>query len=160
MKKAFIILTVLASSLFLTACGTEEKKEEKKPEIKEMVCTLNKEIDETTSLESTYKVKHQGDTVLSVNSTEKIKSSNKEVLEAYKTTVDTSYSIFDNIKDYNYETKIDGDTFVSAVKANYQTIDLDKLIDIDQTVKLLMRDGHISLELLKTNYESIDAICK
>jgi len=160
MKKTFIILTILATTFFLTACGTEEKKEDNKSEIKEMVCTLSADVDENTSMESTYKVKYQDDKVLSVDSTEKITSSNKEILETYKTTVDSMYSSFDNIKGYNYETKIEGDSFISTVKANYEVIDLDKFIEKDESTKLLMKDGHISLEVLKSSYEALTATCK
>lgn len=159
MKKSFLILTLIVTTFFLTACGTEDKKEEKS-ESKEMVCTLSADVDANTSMESTYKVKYIDDKVLNVNTIEKITSSNKQVLETYKTTVDSMYSPYKDIKGYNYETKIEGNAFISTVNADYERIDLDEFIEINEGAKLLVRDGHVSFELIKTTYEAMNATCK
>lgn len=104
----------------------------------------------------TYKGKY----VELIETQEKIISDDKSILEIYKNTVESTYSPYKDVKYYDYDVKINGNTLKSTTKKNYLKIDTDKMIDIDSTNATIVKNGKVLVEDIKKLYSSIGAICE
>lgn len=146
MKKG--LLLVLLSLCFLTGCS------------KKMVCTaeLSQDgVDITSKYEATY---DKDDKVIKIHTVETIKSDDKDDLESFEKLLKESYSMFDDIKHYDYSIKLSGNKLVSTVDADYSKIDMDKFLEIDDSLETVFKDGHIDIDDLEDMYEAIGAECK
>lgn len=151
MKKGLIVLAVM---LLVLVTGCASSKEEK------MVCTRTSTMNKI-ELDLNYQVYYQGDVVNKVQTTEKITSTSKETLATYKQAVEGLYSNFDDIKHYNYDITIEGDTLTSKTDINYSKININDLLKIDSSIEQLLNENNkISLEKITQVYESTGAICK
>lgn len=151
MKKGLIVLAVM---LLVLVTGCASSKEEK------MVCTRTSTMNKI-ELDLNYQVYYQGDVVNKVQTTEKITSTSKETLATYKQAVEDLYSNFDDIKHYNYDITIEGDTLTSKTDINYSKININDLLKIDSSIEQLLNENNkISLEKITQVYESTGAICK
>ena len=114
-KRALIIISLLlVCTMFLTGCGSEKTKK--------MVCT--RVIDQNgIKMDLRYEATYTGDVVSLLESTEKVISSDTAVLEQYQTLLKQSYAPYDNVKYYNVDITIDGDTLTSHVVVNADKID-------------------------------------
>lgn len=149
MKKK--ILGVLAVGVvLLTGCSTKEGT---------LTCKIEKDIDSTTKLESTYNVDYKDGYATLLNTTETIISDNKEVLEAYKSNLEKMYSSYRSIKYYDNDIKVEDNKLISTTKVNYEKIDTDKLIEIDKNNKAAMENGKVKVSVLKEAYEQLGATC-
>ncbi len=166
MKKKFLIILVLVFGLFLTGCGEQNtlkeettNQEETQDEVEKMSCVMQRTVSEGLSIESTYNVEHDGKYVNLVETVEKITSSDKEILETYKAQVEQIYEPFKNLKYYDYDVNISGDTLTSIVRINYAKIDTDKMLEIDSSLEQLIKNGRIAVQDIKELYEQIGAVC-
>lgn len=150
MKKLAVILMVV-SVIFLTGCS--EKKGV-------LVCTKNQDIDSSTKLESIYNVSYKDGYVTSIDTTETITSDKSEVLETYKTNLESVYSKYNDIKYYDNNIKIEGNKLISITTVNYEKIDTDKLIEVDKNNAAAIENGKVKVTTLKSAYEQLDATCK
>ena len=152
MKKGILISLLVIMLVVVTGCG--------KAKTKTMTCTMKSTITSGTTMESVYKITYTGKYVDLVESTEKVKSNSNLVLETYKKTIDDMYSPYKDIKYYDYDITIDGDTLTSVAKINYAKIDTDKMIKVNSANKQLIKDGKIAVETIKEVYEQLGAECK
>ena len=166
MKKKFLIILVLVFGLFLTGCGEQNNlkeettnQEENQDEVEKMSCVLQTTVSEGLSIESTYNVEHDGKYVSLVETVEKITSSNEEYLDAYKTQIEELYEPFKDVKYYDYDVNISGDTLTSTVRINYAKIDTEKMLEIDSSLEELIKNGRIAVQDIKKLYEQIGAVC-
>lgn len=149
MKKVLFLAGI--SILLLTGCGAKEQKT--------MTCTRT--VNQSgMKMDLSYEVKYTGDYVDTVKSVEKIESDNAEVLKTYKETVESMYSAYDNIKYYDYDVVIDGNTLTSTVNINYSKIDTDKLLEVDSALGQLIKDGKVSIDDIESVYNAVGAICE
>ena len=150
MKKVVLFLMLCASAFMLTGCGSEEKT---------MSCSrsLNQN---GVEISLDYTVKYKGKYVTSVKSEEKVKSDSEEYLETLKSTLETQTSAYKDIKYYDIETKIDGNTLINTITINYEKIDTDKLIEIDSSVKQLIKDGKVAVDDIEKVYEAAGITCE
>ncbi len=151
MKKAMAVLLGL-SVMLLTGCGT--------PKEGKLVCTSKQQIDETTTLESTYNVSHKDGYVTQLNTKETITSDKKETLEVYKKNLESVYSAYNGIEHYNNDIKIEGNKLISITKVNYEKLDTKKLIEIDKNNEAAIENGKVKVSVLKNAYEQLNATCK
>lgn len=151
--KKIIVVFMLVGTLFLTGCSASEKKGV-------LVCTKKQDIDSSTKLESTYNVSYKNGYVTSIDTTETITSDKTEVLETYKTNLESVYNKYNDIKYYDNNIKIEGNQLISKTVVNYEKIDTDKLIEIDKNNAAAIEDGKVKVSTLKSAYEQLDATCK
>lgn len=151
MKKFVLILMLCMSVFSLTGCGSEEEKT--------MNCsrTLNQNGIE---MDLSYTVNYKGDYVTSVKSVEKIKSDDATTIETYKTQLEQTISPYKDIKYYDHEVNIDGNTLTSTITINYEKIDTDKFISVDSSAKQLIKDGKVEVETLETLYNTLGITCE
>lgn len=145
--KRIVVLAVL-SLVMITGCGKE----------KTMTCTRTLNQD-SISFDLKYEVEYKGNDVIKIKTTEKVKSSDKNVLEIYKETVEKTYSPYKDLEHYNYNVEISGDTLTSTTDLDYTKIDLDKMIEIDSANSAIIKDGKINVDDIKGTYESLGLIC-
>lgn len=162
MKKYLLSFLVAGSLLVVTGCGkeVEDKKEDTKVESKVMTCTLKKTVQKGVELDATYKVTYKGEDVTLLESVEKVDCDSKNVLKTYKETVENTYKPYKDVEHYEYNVETKDKTLTSTVKADYEKIDTDKLIEIDDSNKALIKDGKVKLDILKATYELLGAECK
>lgn len=111
-------------------------------------------------MESIYKITHNWKYVDLVETIETVKSNNKEVLDYYKSIVESSYEPFKNLEYYDYKVETTNDTLVSETTINYSKIDINKFIKINPASSNFINNGKVSLDSLKTIYGLIGAKCE
>lgn len=151
MKKSILLSTFAIMLVMVTGCGKTAKT---------LTCTLSGEVVAGTTIESEYKVTYTGKYVDLVESKEVVKSDTKEILDAYKQTVESMYEPFKDIKYYDYSVKLDGDTLTSTSTINYSKIDTQKMIEVNSAIGDIVKDGKLELSILQQSYEKMGATCK
>lgn len=149
MKKSLCIFGMFLLVL-VTGCSTTEKT---------LVCTRTTNQN-NVKMDLNYTIEYSGKYVNKVKTTEKVESSSKELLETYKSSIESLYSPYKDIEHYNYNVTIKDDTLTSTTDIDYSKIDTDKLINVDSANKQLIKDGKVAVEDLKKTYESLGAECK
>lgn len=148
MKK---IIFILATTFLLTGCNQEEKI---------MTCKRTNENEEAT-MNFMYQTKHKAGYVTHVHSEEVIEvKENTELLETYKTEMETMYSIYSELEYYTYEIKVEENKVICITDIDYTKIDTNKMIQINPLYEKLIRNGKISIIEMKNSYENSDMTCE
>lgn len=163
------LFVLLVGVVLLTGCNDTKKEnkdnnnnKEVKEEVKEqtMECSRKATVTEGVELDVNYTVTYVGEDVKKVYSNEKVISENKQYLEAYKTQVENIYSPYKDLKYYDTNIRIEGNTLISEATIDYDKVDTDKMIEIDSANATLIKDGKVKVSDLKTAYSALGAICK
>ncbi|MDD3241552.1 MAG: DUF1307 domain-containing protein [Bacilli bacterium] len=149
--KKIVCLSVLLLLVF-TLTGCEKAKV--------MKCSRTSEISETMKISTEFKITYVNNTVKKVSTIEKLTSKEGTYLEAYKTSVESTYAPYDDIKYYNYDIEIEDDTLITKVNIDYSKIDLKELIKADTNNSELISEGKIDFKKLVELYKSIGSTCK
>ncbi|MBR4633978.1 DUF1307 domain-containing protein [bacterium] len=80
-------------------------------------------------------------------------------MEYYKNALEETYKPYKNLKFYDYDIKTTKNTLTSKVTINYEKIDMNKFLEINQST-IFIENGKVSLEKLKSYYELIGATCE
>lgn len=150
MKKILVVIMVMGTVLF-TGCGKEEEK------IMKCSRTINQS---SIKMNLSYDVTYKGDYVTKVESTEEITTDDESTLELYKSQIENTVSMFKDIKYYDHEIDIDGNTLTSTIKIDYEKIDTDALIELDSSMKQLIKDGKVSVEDIESLYNQLGITCE
>ncbi len=146
MKKAIIFLC----AIFLTSgCSKKEN----------IVCinTLN---ENNVKIDSEYTIIYSGKYVDKLKTIEKVTSDDQNELEKYKDLLMDYYNSFNKIDYYVNTVSIEGNTLISSTTINYEKIDINKLIEIDENNKKIISDKKVKLSTLKKLYIDQGATCK
>lgn len=152
MKRLKYLVVLLLGVFIVTGCQNKE-------ELKTMVCTrtINQE---GVSMDLSYKVTYNGDYVEVLESTEKVTTKDTSALEEYKESIETTYKPYANIKYYDTDVTIDGDTLTSKVTIDYSKIDYKEFVNIDSAnSQMFTDDGKVKLETIESLYSQIGATC-
>lgn len=164
MKKKFLLITLLIMVFAVTGCGSKNNSNNNNNNSKNndsvMTCTAKGELQEGITSDSTYKVTYNGENVKSVETLEKITVDDEEVLKYLEEKVRDTYSLFDDIKHYDYTVKVKDNTLVSTTSIDYEKIDIDKLFAIDSSIENLFEDGKLKIDDLKSYYKMMGISCK
>lgn len=148
--KKYLFVVLMSGTLLLTGCNSEEKT---------MTCTRSVNRN-SISMDMKYTVKYSGKNVTKIDTVEKVVSDDKSTLDFYKSKLDESYEDYKDIKYYENEISVDGNTLTSTTSIDYSKIDTDKLIQIDSSNKKLIEDGKINIDTIKSYYESLGITCE
>ena len=116
-----------------------------------MVCsrTINQDA---ISMDLKYTVTYKGKYVEKVESIEKITTDDTTVLDTYQ-----PYSKIDN---YSYDVKVEGNTLISTVTADYTKIDYKKMLEVDTAnQQIFTDDGKVKLETIESFYTKLGTNC-
>lgn len=152
MKKIKYLLLVLVMTFLITGCQSEETS-------KTMVCsrTINQDA---ISMDLKYTVTYKGKYVEKVESIEKITTDDASVLDTYKQTIETTYQPYSKIDNYSYDVKVEGNTLISTVTADYTKIDYKKILEIDSAnQQIFTDDGKVKLETIEALYTQLGTTC-
>lgn len=152
MKKGLLLSVVLLLVVVVTGCG--------KVTTKTMTCTMKGMVSEGITMKNEYKVTYTGKYVDMVESIESVTSDSEKVLETYKETIEAMYAPYKDIKYYDYDVTINGDTLTSVAKINYAKIDTKAMIEVNSANKALLGDGKLALDDLKEVYKQMGADCE
>ena len=128
-------------------------------EAKTMKCHISRN-QSGVEFDFSYFADYEGNYVTNIRSDERITSSDNSILETYKKAFEETYAPFADVEYYDYSIKIDGNTLISTTDINYSKIDVEKVIEIDSSSSLLIKNGKININDLKRTYESIGASCE
>ena len=150
MKKLYLLL-IPAFLIFLTGCGGSGKK---------MICTIS-----TTSngieLKADYTIKHDGKYAQSAEFHEEYTPQDSSLLGQLETLIKQTYeSANNNFGGYKINVKTSGSKVVADVTVDYEKMDLQKAIQSSEDVKSFVEDGKMSVDKMKSTYESIGYTCK
>ena len=155
MKKKFKIWQVVLGVfilLLVTGCGNNNSMES-------MTCTRTmNQSGIKTSLK--YNVKYKGDYVSRIKTVETVETDSSDILNTYKEQIESLYSPYKDVEYYDYNVDVVDNKLTSTVDINYEKVDTDKLLEIDSANGQLIKDGKISVDDIKSVYESLGAICK
>lgn len=150
MKKTLVALMIMGTVLF-TGCGAEEEK----------VMKCSRTINQSSiKMNLSYDVTYKGDYVTKVESTEEVITDDTETLEVYKTQIENTTSMFKDIEYYDHNIEINGDTLTSTITIDYEKIDTDALIELDSSMKQLIKDGKVSVEDIESVYNQLGITCE
>ena len=149
MKKLLIIPIFI---LLLTGCGGES--------LTRTVCTNTNSLSEDALLASEYVIYALGDSVHILVSTESIRSENPDVLEHYRKTIEDIYLQYNRVPFYNNSIHTEDGFLTSITMVNYNRVNLDDLIRIDENNAAIIENGRVSLRILLEMYKDSGAICE
>ena len=153
MRKISLFVLVLFASILLVGCGS-------KGEPKILTCTLDRNITSEAKLSSVYKVSYTDRYVNSIQTIETITSDSDSMLSTYKEQFDKVYANYRKIKGYNNSIRKEDNKLISTTDIDYQTINMDELIEIDSSIASFLEDGKLKVSDIKTAYEASGATCK
>lgn len=107
-----------------------------------------------------YYVEYNDGYVSKVKSVETVESDNSNILNTYKSQIESLYSPYKDIDYYKYNVEIKDNKLISTVNINYEKVDTDKLIEIDSSNGQLIKNGKIKVDDIKNVYEKLGATCK
>lgn len=150
MKKSLLVVMCIGV-LFLTGCGAEKEK----------TLTCSRTVNQSgIKMDLNYNVKYKGNYVTVVKSEEKITSDDAETLETYKKELEKTTETISKIEHYDHDVKIDGNTLTSTITIDYTKIDTDKLIEVDSSLKQLIKNGKVSVNDIKSVYSQLGVTCE
>ena len=157
------VLIITISVLIIVTTGytiiDQKNKEQEKKEIQIMECSKIDETEDIT-IKLFSEIKYLGDYVKVVKTTEEILTEDQETLDFYKKVVENTYKPYDGLEHYNYEVKQDEKSLVSTTTLDYENIDIDKLIEIDEANKKLIVNKKVKLEDFIQMYKAMNVTCK
>lgn len=156
--RKYLLGVLVVCTLLLSGCAKDEKLDDNE-KTGSFTCTQKMDL-EGASTDNVYTVNYKGDYVTSVKTVETVKSSDKTILESVKSRVEELYSNFDDFKYFDYKVEINGDTLTSTVNANYEKMDLNKLLELDASMKSVVKDGKISVNDIKVLYAASSITCE
>lgn len=165
MRKRWIIIILITVAL-VSGCSSKKESVEKieipKPKIEEKSfrCTLNKTMEDTTTLDATYLVFYKGEDVTRLNTEEIMTSNNSTTLELYEKQLENLYQTYRNIDYYDNEIRIEGNKLYSVTKIDYEKIDMNKFLEINEQMKSLIDDGKLKVLTLKAMYQTLGITCQ
>ena len=107
-----------------------------------------------------YSVSYDGDYVTRVKSVETIETDSEDILNSYKSHIESLCSPYKDVDYYKYDVEVNDNKLTSTVDINYEKVDTDKLLEIDSANGQLIKDGKIKVSDIKSVYESLGAICE
>lgn len=124
-----------------------------------VLCTYNSE-DNNMIVEMSYEITFKDKMVTNLNAKEVITSSDKELLEEYKESLDMIYSIYEDLKYYDIEVLIKDKSLITNAIINYKKIDKGEYTKIDSSSKSLYKGNKIPLYKLKNKFKNKGAKCR
>ncbi len=160
MKK---ILYVLIAVLFVgIVTGCEIKFNNESQTEKTFICSLHDDRTSTNGyvLDAEYKGFYKGLYVSRVETVEKITSSNAELLDSFKSSVESTY-LANNAKygGYNYNVTVSGGVLTSTAIIDYEVLDVAGMVKDEPTMKPYTKDNKMTVNGVKAIYESLGATC-
>ena len=107
-----------------------------------------------------YKIVYKNNYVTAIHSIEKIVSDDSFVLQSYMDEVNGIYEPYKDLKYYEYEVNIDGNTLISKTDIDYTKVDTNKMLEIDPNNAGLIYNGKINIDTMRLYYESIGISCE
>lgn len=173
MKKILSISILICFVVLLCACGKKENKNNptntgtggngggSSSNTMECVHDTTNTTD-NYSIHSKYTVYHNGKYVEKIKIDKTISSSESDVVDYMKTSYDTSYDNMQRLYGgYTYTSTLDGGSAVYDITIDCLTIKMKELSnDFITIIPYIDEDNHISLEGVRTIYESRGATCK
>lgn len=176
MKKNKLLVILFALMLIVTGCSSKEsdtnktdgkndtKTEDKVSvdETKILTCTADKTDELGSVIHAVYKVTYKGEYVELIETKERVTSDNNEVLNYYKEAIESIYLPYKDLENYNYDVTLKDNQVISTTRIDYSKIDTNKMIEINESMKSLIKNGKIKVTDVKSLYESdqVGAICE
>ena len=150
-KKILLFSGVFIFLILVTGCSKES----------ENLITCTRSMNQNnikTNLK--YNISYDGDYVTRIKSVETVETDSQDILDSYKTQIESIYSPYSDVDYYEYNVKVEDNKLTSTVDINYEKVDTDKLLEIDSANGQLIKDGKIKVNDIKSVYESLGAICE
>lgn len=152
MKKILLSIMLLAIFPIFVACSKSEKKY--------FNCTLQESIVDGVKTTTNYKVIYDGDYVKEIETTETIESNDEEYLETIKEANLSTYSLYKSIDYYDYNIVLKNNKLITTTKIDYQNIDYDELLVVNQTTANLIENDNLRVSDIKKSYSQMGIVCK
>jgi len=153
MKKVLLLVVACASMFMLTGCGENNEP------TKTMKCTRTAN-ESGIKMDLSYNISYKGDYVTLVESNETVTIDDKATLEAYQKEIQKSLDKFKDIQYYDTNLTAKDNSITSTIKIDYTKIDINKLIEIEPSMKVLFKDGKIKVADMETLYSSMQISCQ
>ncbi len=131
----------------------------KEPMNGKMLCTY-KSSENNEDVEMSYQMTFKNRNVTNLKVKEVVTSNDKNQLNEYQETLGMIYSIYDDLKYYDIEVLIEDNKLITNAVINYEKIDKEEFIKIDESAKNLYEGNKVPLSKLKKEYEKNGAKCK
>lgn len=150
-KKILLFSSIFIFLVLITGCSKESENL--------MTCTRSMNQNSIkTNLK--YNISYEGKYVTRIKSIETVETDSEDILNNYKSQIESLYSPYSDVDYYKYSVEIKDHKLTSTVDINYEKIDTDKLLEIDSANGTLIKDGKINIDDIKSVYENLGATCK
>lgn len=154
-NKIIYLLVAVFITLILTGCEDKEIKG-----LKLVNCTRKAESMNNAEAVLQYKIYHDGTYIKKTISTEKIVSTNRSILEEYKTAYENVFKSYKDIEYYNNNITTTSDSVTSTTTINYDKVDYKKILEIEgEDGNIFTNDGKVKLKTLIDMYKKYGATC-
>ena len=153
-KKNIMLLLIFGLVLLVGGCDDVDNYDV-------VTCTRTATLsDSNTTADLEYKIYYEGDYVKKTVSVEKITSSDKSILNKYKSSYESVFSKYKNIKYYDNVVKLNKNTVTSTTKIDYTKVDTDKILEIEgDNGNIYTKDGKVKLDTLIKTYKKYGSKC-
>lgn len=123
-----------------------------------MICTYNNTND-IYKISTKYEIEFKNRLVNNLYTEEIIEASDEKLLKEYKTSLELVYSKYANLKYYDNSVTIKNNKLVSKTNINYQKININKFVALDNNNRKLLTNNKLELKKLKKTYTGNGAKC-
>lgn len=124
-----------------------------------LICTYKSKTP-TFETSSIYKIKFKNKYVETIETKEIITSNNKVMLEEYKATLEEIYRDYKDLKYYDYKVEIKNKELTTNVLINYNKLNKEEYINIDNSNENIYVEDKVPLKKLKDIYKEKGANCR
>jgi hypothetical protein len=124
-----------------------------------LLCTYTSEND-VYKIKSEYRIYYNKGIVNYLKTNEVITSTDTDMLEEYKTSLELVYSNYNGLDNYSNTISLEDNTLTTITLINYKELDMDKFIEIDSDNKSILEGKKVSLKKVKSLYKNNGARCR
>jgi uncharacterized lipoprotein YehR (DUF1307 family) len=124
-----------------------------------VICTYTNN-NSSYKISTKYKINHYKDEVLYLSTKEVITSSDTDMLEEYKSSLELLYSKYNDLEYYNNSISLNNNKLVTITNINYKKLDFNKFIELDNGNKDILVNNKVSLKKIKKIYKENGARCR
>lgn len=123
-----------------------------------MICTYSTTAD-VYAMQTKYIVKYKNGIVSNISTEEIFTKNDEETLKEYKSTLESMYMPYSNLKYYEYSVTIKDNQVISKTNINYKKLDFKKFIEIDSSNKDIITNNKVTIKKVKQIYKNNGARC-
>lgn len=154
MKKVFITFSLLVLTFLISGCGCSKKN------LKTVTCKMEKESTYNFTSDYTIKYNEKNEQIIFYEENVAIDSKDESIdLNSLKEYFEKNYAQLNELENFNFSTNVENNILTINISINYEKIDKDKLLEIDQSYGNYIENDIFNYKKFLNELETLGAIC-